>query len=95
MQQEPMTELINQQHFKIVYRLPSTSELNNTETDNVKDLDGIMSMYNSIDYSDTCSKTSKILYQLFKDEPINLATDSESFKFKLKFLSNTNIFFKL
>ena len=36
------------------------------------------------------SKTSESLYQFSRDEPNNNITDSESFKFKSKFLDNTN-----
>ena len=50
------------------------SRTNNTEIDNVKDIDIVMPMYNLIEYSDNYSKTS-VSYD-------NL-TDSESFKSKI------------
>ena len=49
-----------------------------------------MPMYNIIEYGDNYSKTSGSLYQFWSDEPNNNITDSESFKFKSKFLDNTN-----
>ena len=33
-------------------------EINNTQIDNTKDIDIVMQMYNSIEYSDNYSKTS-------------------------------------
>ena len=36
------------------------SEVNNTQIDNAKDIDIVMSMYNLIEYSDYYSKTSGI-----------------------------------
>ena len=45
------------------------SRINNTEIDNAKDIDIVMSMYNLIEYSDNYSKTSGSLWQYYKDEP--------------------------
>ena len=66
------------------------NEINNTQGDNAKDLDVVMAMYNLIEYSDNYSKTSGSLYQFCGDEPNSVITESESFKFKSKFLDNTN-----
>ena len=66
------------------------TETNNTQVDNAKYLDVVMSMYNLIEYSNNYSKTCGSLYQFCIHEPNNNITDSESFKFKLKFLDNTN-----
>ena len=41
------------------------SEINNIETDNAKDIDIVMAMYNLIEYSDNFSKTSAILWQYY------------------------------
>ena len=49
-----------------------------------------MPMYNLIEYSNNYLKTYGSLYQFCRDEPNNNMTDSESFKFKSKFLDNTN-----
>ena len=43
------------------------SEINNTETDNAKDIDIVMPMYNLIEYNDNYSKTFASLWQYFKD----------------------------
>ena len=58
------------------------SEINKTQLDNAKDLDVAKLMYNLIEYSDTYSNTSIILYQFCRD--------SESFKLKWRLLDNTN-----
>ena len=59
-------------------------EINNTETDNAKNIDIAMSMYNLIEYSDNYSKTSGSLWQYYKGEPNVNLTDSESTKSKIK-----------
>ena len=41
-----------------------------------------MLVYNLIEYSDNCSRTTGDLWQYHKDEPKNPITDSNSFKFK-------------
>ena len=65
------------------------SEISNTETDNAKDIDIVMPMYNLIEYSDNYSKTSGSLWQYYKDEPNDNLADSESFKSKIKVTGNT------
>ena len=59
------------------------SRINNTEIDNAKDIDIVMSMYNLIEYSDNYSKTSGSLWQYYKDDPNDNLTDTESFKSKI------------
>ena len=49
-----------------------------------------MAMYNSVEYRENYSKKSRSLYQFGSDEPNNVITESESFKFKSKFFDNTN-----
>ena len=49
-----------------------------------------MLIYNLIDYSDNYSKTSGSLCKFCRDETNNVITEFESFKFKSKFLENTN-----
>ena len=39
------------------------SEINNTQIDNTKNIDVVMPIYNLIDYSDSCSRTSERLWQ--------------------------------
>ena len=43
--------------------------MNNTPVDNAKNIDIRMTMYNLIEYSDSCSKTSGSLWQYCKDIP--------------------------
>ena len=48
-----------------------------------------MPMYNLIEYSDNYSKTSGILWQYYKDDPIDNIVQSESFKSKIKITGKT------
>ena len=66
------------------------TEINNTQVDNAKDVDVVILMKNLIEYSDNYSKTSRSLWKYCRDEPDNNMADSKSFKFKSKFLDNTN-----
>ena len=45
------------------------SEINNTQIDNAKDIDVVMSMYNLIEHSDNYAKTTGRLWQYSKDIP--------------------------
>ena len=73
------------------------SEINNTQIDNVKYIDGVMPMYNLIEYSDNYSKISGSLWQYYRDEPaldnngasVNFPGNSASFKFKQKITGST------
>ena len=65
------------------------SEINNTEIDNVKDIDIVILMYNLIEYGDNYSKTCGSLWQYYKDKSNYNLTDSESFKSKIKITGNT------
>ena len=58
------------------------SEINNTQVDNAKHIDIVMSMYNLIEYSDNYAKTSGSLWQYYRDKPNNILAHSESFKSK-------------
>ena len=57
------------------------TEINNTQIDNAKYI-VVMQVYNLIEYSDNCSRTTGGLWQYHKDEPKNPITDSNSFRFK-------------
>ena len=71
------------------------SEINNTQIDNSKDIDIVMSMYNLIEYSDNYAKTTGSLWQYCNDIPardnndeidafdVNNLTDSFNFKVKI------------
>ena len=65
------------------------SEINNTEIDNAKDIDIVMTIYNFIECSDNYSKTSGSLWQYYKDEPNDSVTDSKSLKSKIKITGTT------
>ena len=65
------------------------SKINNTQVDNAKDIDIVMSMYNLIEYSGNYAKTSGSLWQYFRDEPNDDLEDSESFKSKIKIRGKT------
>ena len=75
------------------------SEINNTQIDNAKDIDIVMSMYNLIEYSDNYAKTAVSLWQYCKDIPARNDNDqiiifdvnnvTDSFNFKVKFTGRT------
>ena len=65
------------------------SEINNTQVDNAKDIDIVMPVYNLIEYSDNYAKTSRILWQYYRDEPNNVLANSKSFKFKVRITGKT------
>ena len=75
------------------------SEINNTQVDNAKDIDLVMSMYNLIEYSDNYAKTLGSLWQYCKDIPaVNInneiigfteANTTDSFNFKAKIKGQT------
>ena len=96
---------VNNDDKKVIFKncTPFTnciSEINNTQIDNAKDIDIVMSMYNLIEYSDNYAKTTGSLWQYCKDIPArnnnnetvmfrgNNATDS--FNFKEKFTGQTD-----
>ena len=45
------------------------SKINKTQIDDVHDVDGVMSMYDLIEYSDNYSKTSGMLWHYCRDKP--------------------------
>ena len=55
------------------------SEINNTQIDNAKDIDIVMSMYNLIEYSDNYSKTSGSLWHYYRDGPFSANDDIAGF----------------
>ena len=54
-----------------------TSEINNTQIDNAKDIDIVMPMCNLIEYSDNYAKTTGSLWQYFRDDPNDNLAESE------------------
>ena len=53
------------------------SKSNNTQAENGKDLDVVMKMSNLMEYSANYSKTSRSLWQCYRDELNNNVGDSE------------------
>ena len=45
------------------------SEINNTQIDNAKYIDAVMTLHNLIEYSDNYLKTSGILWKNYRDDP--------------------------
>ena len=73
-------------------------QISSSQVDNAKDLNKMMLIYNLIEYSDNYSKTSRSLWQYFRDEPGKTDNpaiiDSESFKSKTKAMEKTLIMLK-
>ena len=65
--------------------------MNNAHIANAKDLDVVMPMYNLIDYSTNYSKTSRILWQYYRDDPNDILASSKSFKFNFSITGKTPI----
>ena len=95
---------VNNINKKVIFKncAPFTnciSEINNTQIDNVKDIDIVMSMYNLIENSDNYAKTTGSLWQYCKDIPArddNNEIDifgtnnlTDSFNFKVNFTGQT------
>ena len=66
------------------------SRINNTGTDTAQDFDIVMPMYNLIECSDNYSKTSRSLWQCYKDDANDNITQSESFKSKIEITGKTS-----
>ena len=76
------------------------SEINNAQIDNAEDIDIVIPMYNSIEYSDNYSRTSGSLWQYCKDIPavnnngniviFNEANAIDSFNSKAKIIGQTD-----
>ena len=78
----------------------SITEINNTQADDAQKINVVLSMYNLIEYSDAYLKTSRSLWQNYRDEPtldnnvnnIDFPDDSNNsalFKFKQKITGQT------
>ena len=73
------------------------SEINNTQIENAKGINVVISAYNLIEYSDNYSKRSGSLWQYYRDEPAltndgaadDFPSNSTSFKFKVKISGTT------
>ena len=75
---------------KVIFKIYATltdfiSKIKSTEIDHAKDIDIVMPMYNSMEYSGNYSKTFGTLRQFYRDEPalnnnraiINFPDDTE------------------
>ena len=60
------------------------SKINSALIDNVEDLDIVMPMYNLSEYSQNYSMTSENLWNYYRDEIHDNASDGKSFKYKTK-----------
>ena len=75
----------------------SVSKINNTLLDNVEDVDVVMPMYNSFEYSKNYSKTTSSFWNYYRDEPNSGANNSINYSIKdsKSFDYKTNITGKL
>ena len=81
---------IKAQYLKIVHHsLNAKSRINNTGIDTAQSIDIVMPMNNLIECSDNYLKTSRSLWQYYKDEPNDNITQSELFKSKIKTTGKT------
>ena len=70
------------------------SKINGVQTDNAEDLDVVMSMYNLLEYSKNCRKTTGSLWNYYREKPksginngINYSImGSKSFDYKVNFI---------
>ena len=73
-------------------------EINNTQINNVKNIDVVMEMYNLLEFNNIFLKTSQRLWQQYRDGPDlkndsalkNCPSNSVSFKFKQKIIGSTD-----
>ena len=94
----------NNTNKKVIFKncAPFTNcicEINNTQVDNAKDIDIVMSMHDLMEYNNNYSKTSGSLWQYCKDIPavdnnnaiLNFAKNNltDSFNFKVKMAGQT------
>ena len=81
---------IKAQYLKIVHHsLNAKSRINNTGIDTAQGIDIVMPMNNLIECSGNYLKTSRSLWQYYKDEPNDNITQSELFKSKIKTTGKT------
>ena len=66
-----------------------TSETNNIQIDNAKDIDVVIPMYNLIEYCNNYLKKSRSFWQNCRDKPSDNMENSESFQFKVKTTGKT------
>ena len=64
--------------------------INGTQTDNAKDTDVVMPVYNLIEYNDNCLKTRGSLWKYYRNEPFDVIVSSKSFTSKIKTTGKTH-----
>ena len=66
------------------------SKINGVQIDKAEDLDVVIPMYNLLEYSKNYRKTTRSLWNYYKDEQSNpLSNNSKSFKYKASIRGNT------
>ena len=66
------------------------SKINGVKVDNAEDLDVVMLMYNLLEYSKNCRKTTGSLWNYYRDEQSDpLSSNFKSFKYKTSITGNT------
>ena len=66
------------------------SKINGVQIDSAEDLDVVMPMYNSLEYSKNYRKTTGSSEKYYRDKPNNpVSSNSESFKYKTSITGNT------
>ena len=66
---------VNNRNNKVIFincapNINCISQIINKQIDHAQNIDVVMPMYNVIEYSDTYSKTSRGLWQFYRDEPV-------------------------
>ena len=66
------------------------SKINGVKIDNAEDLDVVMPMYNWLEYSKNYRKTTRNLWNYYRDEPSDpLSSNSKSFKYNTSIVGKT------
>ena len=86
-----MATAVNNTNKKVIFKNCATfsnciTEVNNTKVDDAENIDIVISLYNLIEYSDAYSKTSRSLWQYYRDEPV-LDNNNNIIDFRAKNIS--------
>ena len=66
------------------------SKINGIQISKAENLDVVISLYNLLEYSKNYKKTTRSLWNCYRDEPSDpLSSNSESFKYKTRITGNT------
>ena len=95
-----MLLVIRNWFLKIMHHLSfinCISKINGVKIDNAEDLDVVMSIYNLLEYGKNYKKTTRSLWNSYRDEPsstignnniTHLILNSQSFDYKASFIEN-------